>query len=99
MTEPVSDFGCEAVLARDFFWEGLLARMPPCGEAPTLAAGISTLLRIRAACMPDEISDFLALHGLSLDSLLQHLDLRHQLASWAQPEWRSLWSQPLSGVT
>lgn len=90
LSESVSDFGCEAVLAREFFWEGLLARMPACGQAPTLAAATCTLLCVRATCMPVEFPGFLRSHGQSLEMLTQQLDIQKQLTPWMPPEWRSL---------
>eukprot|EP00892_Ulva_mutabilis_P007023 jgi/Ulvmu1/4693/UM002_0424.1 len=98
MSESVSDFGCEALLARGFLWEGVLTQMPSCGQAPNLTAGICALLRVRAACMPDEFPSFLRAHRVSIDMLLQHLDIRHQLAAWSLPEWSSLTCDALTGV-
>lgn len=82
-TAGVTEFGCEAVLSREFLWDGLLARMPACGRSPVLACSICMMLRIHASCAPHDTLDLLRRQGVPLDVLLQHLDIRQQMTSAA----------------
>lgn len=77
----MTEFGCEAVLSREYLWEGLLARVPACGRSPMLACSICMLLQLHAACAAEEVADLLQQQGVPLDLLLQHLDIRQQLAT------------------
>lgn len=75
----VVDFGREAVLSREFLWEGLLSRLTACSGSPALACSVCALLRIRASCMPEDLAHELRRAGITLDVLLRHLDIRQQL--------------------
>jgi hypothetical protein len=79
----VIEFGCEAVLSREYLWDGLLTRMPACGRSPVLACSICMLLRLHAACAPEDTLDLLKRQGMPLDALLQHLDIRQQVNTFA----------------
>lgn len=70
------------MLSREYLWEGLLARMPACGRSPVLACSICMLLRLHASCSPDDTVELLRRQGMPLDVLLQHLDIRQQLATF-----------------
>lgn len=71
------------MLAREFLWDGLLARMPACGRSPVLACSICMMLRIHALCAPHDTVDLLRRQGMPLDVLLQHLDIRQQVTNAA----------------
>jgi hypothetical protein len=77
----ITDFGREALLAREFLWDAISTRLPAPGTKPLLLAAMHALLAQRAALLPHELIDYLEASGPGISALLHGIDVRTELQS------------------